>query len=125
MTSAPQRLKRRRDFLRVQGAGRKAAQPGLVLQAAGREGAGIGVGFTVTKRVGNAVTRNRVRRRLKSVAADVMPEGAADAHDYVIIGRAGSIDRPYDALRRDLVAALKRLKLWTAPDGAPARRESS
>lgn len=122
MTAAPQRLKRRRDFLRVQAAGRKAAMPGLVLQAAPREsGAGIGLGFTVSRRVGNAVTRNRLRRRLKAVAAEVMAEGAADA-DYVIIGRAGGVDRPYDALRRDLIAALKRLKHWTAPDGATARR---
>lgn len=125
MSSAPQRLKRRREFLRVQAAGRKTAQPGLVLQAAPGEGGTVRVGFTVSRRVGNAVTRNRVRRRLKAVAAEVLPRGARDNHDYVIIGRAGSIDRAYDALRRDLETALKRLKLWAASDDVHDRRESS
>jgi len=124
MTSAPHRLKRRREFLRVQASGRKAAMPGLVLQAAARDDDALGVGFTVSKRVGNAVTRNRVRRRLRAAAAEILPQGAATGCDYVIIGRAGSVDRPYDALRRDLVAALKRLKLWTAASGEAARRES-
>lgn len=124
MTSAPHRLKRRREFLRVQASGRKAAMPGLVLQAAARDDDALGVGFTVSKRVGNAVTRNRVRRRLRAAAAEILPQGAATGCDYVIIGRAGSVDRPYDALRRDLVAALKRFKLWTATSGEAARRES-
>lgn len=124
MTSAPHRLKRRREFLRVQASGRKAAMPGLVLQAAARDDDALGVGFTVSKRVGNAVTRNRVRRRLRAAAAEILPQGAATGCDYAIIGRAGSVDRPYDALRRDLVAALKRLKLWTATSGEAARRES-
>ena len=124
MTSAPHRLKRRREFLRVQASGRKAAMPGLVLQAAARDDDALGVGFTVSKRVGNAVTRNRVRRRLRASAAEILPQGAATGCDYAIIGRAGSVDRPYDALRRDLVAALKRLKLWTATSGEAARRES-
>jgi ribonuclease P protein component len=124
MTSVPHRLKRRREFLRVQASGRKAAMPGLVLQAAARDDDALGVGFTVSKRVGNAVTRNRVRRRLRAAAAEILPQGAATGCDYVIIGRAGSVDRPYDALRRDLVAALKRLKLWTATSGEAARRES-
>ena len=124
MTCAPHRLKRRREFLRVQASGRKAAMPGLVLQAAARDDDVLGVGFTVSKRVGNAVIRNRDRRRLRAAAAEILPLGAMAGCDYVIISRAGSIDRPYDALRHDLVAALKRLKLWTvAADGA-ARQES-
>jgi ribonuclease P protein component len=123
--AAPHRLKRRREFLRVQAAGRKAAMPGLVLQAAARDDNGLGVGFTASKRVGNAVTRNRARRRLRAAAAEILPLGAVTGHDYVIIGRAGSVDRPYDALRRDLVAALKRLKLWTVASPVATRQESS
>jgi ribonuclease P protein component len=113
MSSAPPRLKRRRDFLRAAGRGRKAAAPGLVLQAVARDGGGAGLrcGFTVSKRVGNAVVRNRVRRRLRAIAAEVLPTRAAAGFDYVLIGRAATADRSYDALRRDLIAALSRLKL--------------
>jgi ribonuclease P protein component len=113
MSSAPPRLKRRRDFLRAAGRGRKAAAPGLVLQAVACDdgGAGLRCGFTVSKRVGNAVVRNRVRRRLRAIAAEVLPTRAAAGFDYVLIGRAATADRSYDALRRDLIAALSRLKL--------------
>jgi ribonuclease P protein component len=115
MTSAPIRLQRRRDFVRVAGTGRKTARPGLVLQAAPcQEGdkRSIRIGFTATKRLGNAVTRNRVRRRLKAAVAEIMPTHAVPGFDYVLIGRAGTADRPYDALCRDLIAALKRLELY-------------
>ena len=113
MTSAPPRLKRRREFVRASNRGRKAAVPGLVLQAVEREGgeSDLRCGFTVSKRVGNAVRRNRARRRLRAIAAEIMPLRAVPGFDYVLIGRAATPDRPYDALRRDLVAALKRLKL--------------
>lgn len=125
MTSAPPRLKRRREFLRASGQGRKTAQPGLVLQAVPRDdgGAGPRCGFTVSKRVGNAVVRNRARRRLKAVAAEIMPDHAVGGYDYVLIGRAGTPDRPYDALRRDLVAALGRLKLYRNGASAAAENE--
>jgi ribonuclease P protein component len=115
MTSTPIRLQRRRDFVRVAGAGRKTARPGLVLQAAlGPDGDTglVRIGFTATKRIGNAVVRNRVRRRLKAAVAEIMPAHAVPGFDYVLIGRAGTADRPYDALCRDLVAALKRLELY-------------
>jgi ribonuclease P protein component len=113
MSSAPPRLKRRRDFLRAASHGRKAAAPGLVLQAIARDDGGTGLrcGFTASKRVGNAVARNRVRRRLRAIAAEILPTRAAAGFDYVLIGRAATADRSYDALRRDLIAALSRLKL--------------
>jgi ribonuclease P protein component len=72
----------------------------------------VRIGFTATKRIGNAVVRNRVRRRLKAAVAEIMPAHAVPGFDYVLIGRAGTADRPYDALCRDLVAALKRLELY-------------
>jgi len=113
MTNAPERLKRRSEFLRASANGRKVAVTGLVLQAVPRADGGLMLrcGFTVSRRVGNAVIRNRARRRLKAVAAEIMPERAEPGFDYVLIGRATTAERPYDALRRDLVAALKRLKL--------------
>jgi ribonuclease P protein component len=107
------RLKRRPEFLRVAASGLKAAAPGLVLQARPRgRGRGIRVGFTATRRVGGAVQRNRAKRRLRAVAAAVLPGAAAPGCDYVLIARRTTLDRPYGALVRDLTGALKRLDLY-------------
>jgi len=111
------RLKRRADFLRVARTRRKWVAPGLILQAraraAGERSGGATevsrVGFTVSRKVGNAVVRNRVRRRLRDAAGQVIPEQAKAGHDFVIIGRAASLERPFAALRRDLETALRRL----------------
>ncbi len=112
MAPALSRLKRRSEFLRVADRGRRAASAGLVLQAAPRDDdEGPRIGLTVTRRIGNAVARNRVRRRLRALAGEVMPAAAATGYDYVLVGRAGTKDRPYDALRRDLLSALGRLGL--------------
>ena len=85
MEQAPQRLKRRREFLHVARAGRKWAAPGLVLQVLNRHAVtnanagdqvdmdNIRVGFTVTRKVGGAVVRNRARRRLRAAVETVMP----------------------------------------------------
>ena len=79
------RLKQRADFLRVAGTRRKTAVAGLVLQGAERPvtdktaAADIGLGFTVTKKVGNAVIRNRAKRRLRAAAAEIMPRCAKPA----------------------------------------------
>ena len=67
------------------------------------------VGFTVSKRVGNAVKRNRARRRLKSIASDVLPKEGFQAWDYVFIGRLVTLDRPYDLLLEDARAALRKI----------------
>ena len=82
------RLKRRAEFLRVAAKGRKAAMPGLVLQALQRDDdAPARLGFTVTKKVGNAVIRNRTRRRLKEAARLVLREQPVAGADLVLIGR--------------------------------------
>ena len=65
------------------------------------------LGFTVSKKVGNAVKRNRVRRRLKEAARIVMPESAMPNNDYVIIGRRNTLDLPFDKIKSDIVFALK------------------
>jgi len=113
------RLKRRAEFLRVAAMRRKWAAEGLILQAAAAE-QGLEsvprIGFTVTKKIGNAVTRNRARRRLKAAAEQVMPDHAATGHDYVAIGRSTTVERPFALLVGDFEAALRRLKLWR-PDG--------
>lgn len=109
------RLKKRADFLRIAASGRKAVSPGLVLQAApgrndGQEDPEIGLGFTVSRKVGNAVARNRARRRLHALATAVMPEKGHAGMDYVIIGRAAAVKRPFGKLRTDLLDALERLE---------------
>ncbi len=70
----------------------------------------VRVGFTVTKKVGNSVVRNRVRRRLRAVADEVLPNAALGGLDLVIIGRMGTIKRPFVALVKDLQTALRKLK---------------
>jgi ribonuclease P protein component len=104
------RIKARRDFLRA-ARGKTVAMPGLVLQARARlspEGPPRS-GFTVTKKIGNAVARNRARRRLRAAAAAVLPGRAKPGWDYVLIGRAETLTRTFALLISDLEGALKRL----------------
>lgn len=107
-------LTKRADFLRAARA-RRQAMPGLVLQARKRspdEGAQmrIRVGFTCSKKVGNAVARNRAKRRLRAVARAVLPDSGKPGWDYVLIGRAGATtERPYTKLEGDLRTALNKL----------------
>lgn len=119
--SAIGRLKTRPEFLKVAATGAKWVTPGLVLQArrrpatpaagtAGDVGAEqVRVGFTVSRKVGNAIRRNRARRRLRAVVADVLPEHGRAGCDYVLIGRAGTLDRRYADLVADLRTALARI----------------
>ncbi len=103
----PVRLKRRADFLRIASRGRKAAMPGLVLQALARPGGGTArLGFTVTKKVGNAVVRNRTRRRLKEAARLLLQSRPVADADLVVIGRDGTRGRPFALLMDDLRRAL-------------------
>ncbi|CAA7617431.1 Ribonuclease P protein component [Magnetospirillum sp. LM-5] len=122
MALALARLKKRADFLRIAAQRRKWATPGLILQAAPAprfdlcaapaphmEADAIRVGFTCSKKVGNAVARNRARRRLKAAVAELFPDLAAAGLDYVVIGRTETVTRPYSLLLQDLRTALKRV----------------
>ncbi len=109
MAPAPQRLKRRAEFLRAAASGRKAAEPGLVLQVRARpDGGPARLGLTVTKKVGNAVVRNRTRRRLREAARIVLASSPVEAMDLVLIGRDATRARPFAALLGDLRRALAR-----------------
>jgi len=101
------RLTRRADFLRVAAKGRKAPMPGMVLQALTRgDDAPARLGFTVTRKVGNAVIRNRTRRRLKEVARLLLREQPIAGADLVLVGRDATRSRDFAALREDLLRAL-------------------
>jgi ribonuclease P protein component len=107
----------RADFLRVAAARRRAVLPGLILQAASRQqpSASLRVGFTASRKVGNAVRRNRAKRRLRAAAAAIIPAHGRPGTDYVLIARAETPDRPYAALLADLAAALRRIERGTKP----------
>jgi len=112
------RLKRRREFLAVAGSGERAVAPGLILQA-GRPAREIAtgtdplrVGFTASKKVGNAVARNRARRRLRAASEAVLKPHGVPGRDYVLVARQATVERPYAELLADLAGALKRLKLY-------------
>ena len=114
------RLKRRSDFINMARRGQKWVTPGLVLQSRQRKDVetsprdGIRVGFTVTKKVGKAVIRNRARRLLKAAARDVITTHGQDLTDYVLIGRAGTLKRPYALLVADLKTAMQELNAYRA-----------
>ena len=110
MALAPQRLKRRADFLLVANRGRRVVMPGVVVQALTRpDGRPVRLGFTVTKKLGDAVDRNRSRRRLKEAARLLLREHELSGLDLVLVGRAATRTRPFAALIDDLRGALARL----------------
>ncbi|WP_119461230.1 ribonuclease P protein component [Rhodospirillaceae bacterium SYSU D60014] len=127
------RLKRRPEFLRVADARRKWVAPGLILQTTRQAGQGspqrpagervenggdgdLRVGFTASRKVGNAVARNRARRRLRAAVAEILPRYAKRGHDYVVIARAGTLTRSFDDLVADLTTGLRRLGVYRAAE---------
>ena len=86
--------------------------PGFVLlvRPRGDGDTAMRLGLTVTKKIGNAVVRNRMKRRLRALAREVLPDHGVPAADHVLIGRAGGVERDYADLRRELVKALGRVR---------------
>ena len=103
-------LKKRAEFLRVQKQGQKWVSHGLIIQVAPNETEERRVGYTVTKKTEkSSVRRNRIKRRLRAVAADILPGFAKAGYDYVLIGRSASMVRPYQTLCDDLKWCLGKL----------------
>ena len=110
-------MTRRADFLAAN-RGLRVARAGFVLLTRGNEGQGVRLGITVTKKIGNAVVRNRMKRRFRALARELLPlHGLADT-DHVLIGREGGVERDFAVLRDELVAALGRAR---AGKGDPPR----
>jgi len=104
-----ERIRRRADFLAA-AAGRKIVSHSFLIQDRRREDNGLArVGFTVSRKVGNAVERNRVRRRLRELIRREAGPALHAGHDYVVIGRRAALDAGFDDLSEELRVALSRL----------------
>jgi ribonuclease P protein component len=121
-SACPAILTRRADFLAAN-RGIRVARPGLVLLVRPNGGAGLRYGITVTKRIGNAVVRNRMKRRFRALVREILPMHGLAEHDHVLIGREGGVERDFALLRGELLAALARAAegKGDAPRRKPAR----
>ncbi|MGB0719388.1 MAG: ribonuclease P protein component [Bdellovibrionales bacterium] len=105
-------ITKRADFLKIQSKGRKWVSHGLVVQTMPNDLGVRRIGFTVTKRTDkSAVKRNRIKRRLRAVAADILPVHAQAGCDYILVGRPQTATRGYDVLCNDLKWCLGKLDL--------------
>lgn len=108
------RLKQRAHFVAA-AKGPRMASPAFVVQTRARDDGGpIRVGFTVTKKVGTATERNRVRRRLRELVKRLDVISMRPHHDYVIVGRRTALDRGFETMFNDLRSALSRLERQTS-----------
>jgi ribonuclease P protein component len=121
-----ERLKRRGDFLAA-ATGLRASGRAFVVQARRRvDGGAVRIGFTVSKQVGDAVERNRVRRRLREIvrmSAAAGTGGLCPGHDYVLIGRRAALAAPFGEMMRELDAALRRIHALQRGGTGGARRD--
>ena len=103
-------IRKRAHFEAARKSGREAATAGFIVQALPMEEVpGMLVGYTVSRKVGNAVMRNRVKRRLRALVRLLLPERGKPQTAYVFIGRKAAIDRPYEKLEADFKFAFHSL----------------
>ena len=117
------KLRVRADFLRAQ-RGVRRTTPGITLEVCPTPPAlandtTLRVGFTATKKIGGAVVRNRAKRRLRAVAAAVLPLCGQAGTDYVLVARRDTVTRPYDSLLSDLAEALRAAHVKLGRAGEP------
>ncbi|MGX7926796.1 ribonuclease P protein component [Tsuneonella sp. HG094] len=111
-------IQKRVDFLAAN-RGIRVARPGFVLLAQPNGGRGKRFGITVTKKIGNAVVRNRMKRRFRELLRAALPDAGLPDHDHVLIGRDGGVERDFAKLAAELAEALSRA---AAGKGDPPRR---
>ena len=118
-----QRLRQRADFLAA-ATGSKVPTAAFVLQTRRRDddSGPVRVGFTVSKKVGNAVERNRVRRRLREIVRRVAAGCLRPGHDYVLIGRRAALELPFDRMVEQFDGAIRRLQPRRQEPGAGSGR---
>ena len=105
-------IKKRSDFLKIQSKGQKWVSHGLIVQSAPNEDGEKRIGFTVSKKVDkSAGKRNRIKRRLRAVAADILTKEGKAAQDYILVGRPQTLTRPYETLCKDLRWCLEKMGL--------------
>jgi ribonuclease P protein component len=109
-------LRRRAEFVALAKEGKKWVTPGLIVQAGTtpktETGSAIRYGLTASSKIGNAVIRNRARRRMRALANEILPLHAEAGRDYVLIARATTPSRDFAELRQDLTTALHKLGVW-------------
>lgn len=120
MSGAPGRMTRRADYLAAN-RGQRQTTPGFILLVRDRRDGdpAVRLGITVSKKVGGAVVRNRMKRRFRVLGRELLAEHALPGADHVLIGRREGIERDFAALRAELTAALARAAKKAAKDKAP------
>ena len=126
------RLRQRADFVAAASGPRMASAAFVVQSRASDDDGPVRVGFTVTKKVGTATERNRVRRRLRELVKQLDAASVRPHHDYVIVGRRAALDRGFETMFNDLRSALSRLERQmprpsgdTIRNSAPSRTRPS
>ncbi|MDJ0979334.1 MAG: ribonuclease P protein component [Erythrobacter sp.] len=110
-------LTKRADFVAANN-GLRNAKPGFVLLTRPNDGQGTRFGVTVTKKIGNAVVRNRMKRRFRELLRTALANQGLTHHDHVLIGRAGGVERDFHTMADELEQALARARQGV---GDPAR----
>jgi len=109
-------LTARSDFIAIQSKGKRWVSQGLIIQVRKNDLGIIRIGYTVSKKVDkSAVKRNRIKRRLRSVVADII-SNAVNGYDYIIVGRKITATRPYNILKNDFKWCLKKMDLYQKAD---------
>ena len=114
----------RSDFLAAN-RGLRVPTPGFVLLVHPNGERGVRYGITVTKKIGNAVVRNRMKRRFRELLWAHLPGAGLPDHDHVLIGREGGIERDFSALSQELAKALDRAAKGEGQRGRPPRKRRS
>ncbi|MEO5707052.1 MAG: ribonuclease P protein component [Alteraurantiacibacter sp.] len=122
-------LTKRADFLAAN-RGLRNARPGFVLLTRPNDGLGLRCGITVTKKIGNAVVRNRMKRRFRELLRAVLADQGLPDHDHVLIGREGGVERDFARMQAELVYALESARAGKgekarSPRSGPRRADGS